>query len=119
MKEIISKQQDNAYQEYLNTQLSKLEAGYETTEDFYRAEPDLLPELDPHMSPELEAAIGVLHDGGLQALSSLQQKIFQLSIVEGLREKAVAASLGISQSEVSKQLKKLGRTLRILAEARM
>lgn len=84
----------------------------EVSEDLLKAEPDLVAAPEPNVPEDLAAAIEVIQDGALQELSPTQQHIFQLSIVEGVKDKKVMAELGIDKAAFKYHLKQIGFVLR-------
>lgn len=111
----------NAGEAYTNWRTGQYKDGDEANSpqldlELCKAEPDLLPFIEPKTSDELEAALLVLNLGGLTKLTALQQKVFQLSVVEGFSNRDVAEKLSIDESVVREHVKAIGRKLRKLAD---
>jgi|GEM_PF-5961551 len=117
MKTIKSKNGSEAYQNWRNGQYKDGDEpnSINLDVDLCRAEPDLLPFIEEAKSDELEAALLVLNTGGLAGLTALQQKVFQLSVVEGMSNREAAKHLGIDESGVRQHVKLIGKKLKALA----
>jgi DNA-directed RNA polymerase specialized sigma24 family protein len=101
---------ENAYQAHLerNTWVS--------FEDMIKAEPDRAIAEDNTPSEQLEAALFVINNGGLQKLSAMQQKIYQLYVVEGHSYREVSRQLGLSDKGVAYNVEMIGLILRVECE---
>jgi RNA polymerase sigma factor (sigma-70 family) len=118
MKTIKSKNASEAYQNWRSQFFSDGSEDHDFSLglELAKAEPDLLPYIEPDLSDELEAALLVLNSGGLTKLTAIQQKVFQLSVVEGMSNREVAKSLHINESGVRQHVELIGKKLKALAE---
>lgn len=66
-----------------------------------------------------EAILDVLNTGGLTELTPMQQKVFQLCVVENLTQVCAATHLKVSQPVVHEHLSQACKTLRGMAEIRL
>lgn len=70
-------------------------------------------------SAQLEAILDVINHGGFTELTPMQQRVFQLCVVENMEQAVAANQLGVSQQAVSDHLSQACKTLRELAEKRL
>jgi len=107
-----SKKNTEAYQAWLGTKELSIDflasKGSEIPEELLKAEPDLVAAPEPAVPEELTIAIELIQDGFLQRLSATQQKVFQLSIVEGMKDSAVIKTLDIDKAAFKHHIKMIG-----------
>lgn len=70
-------------------------------------------------SVQLEAILDVINRGGFTELTPIQQKVFQLCVVENMEQAVAANQLSMTQQAVSDHLSQACKTLRELAEIRL
>lgn len=68
---------------------------------------------------QLEAILETFNTGGLTELTPIQQKIFQLCVVEDLGHAVVSNQLGITRQMIEKHLYRACKTLEEIAELRV
>lgn len=88
--------------------------------EIVNANPDRLPApADFDKSPELQAAVEVLNEGGLQVLTERQRQVFQGVVLQGLSLRRVARALGISHQVAGDHLRTAGKKLRLLCQPKL
>lgn len=65
---------------------------------------------------QLEAIVDTFNHGGLTELSPMQQKVFQLCVIEEITQEVCAAQLKISQPTVNEYLSQACKKLESIAE---
>lgn len=68
---------------------------------------------------QLEAIVDTFNHGGRNELSPMQQKVFQLCVIEDLTQATVAAQLQIKQQTVGEYLSQACKKLETMAEKRV
>lgn len=68
---------------------------------------------------QLEAILETFNTGGLTELTPIQQKVFQLCVVEDLEHSLVSRQLNITRQMVEKHLSRACKTLEEIAELRV
>ena len=110
----------NTYQNWLEARLEHRSFDkFEPLEEDLKADPDLAQYKEPKRSDALEAAIEVIQEGGLTHLEPTEQKIFQLSIVEGESDADIAHHLRIDEEAVAYHLQRIGLKLRKLCNEKL
>lgn len=68
---------------------------------------------------QLEAIVETFNQGGLTELSPMQQKVFQLCVIEGITQELAASQLKIAQQTVGEYMSQACKKLEALAEKRV
>lgn len=68
---------------------------------------------------QLEAIVETFNQGGLTEMSPMQQKVFQLCVIEGVTQELAAAQLKIAQQTVGEYMSQACKKLEALAEKRV
>jgi DNA-directed RNA polymerase specialized sigma24 family protein len=71
---------------------------------------------DSDEAVQLEAVLNIFNSGGLTELTPLQQRIFQLCVVETMPHELVATQLKITRQMVEKHLSRACKTIETMAE---